>query len=100
MPRVVTFRQAAQHDATEAFNWYEDEQAGLGHEFLHELDRALVRLRRDPELPRLIHRNARKARLERFPYWLIYVTAPEKITVVSVFHCSRNPSIWQRRLRR
>jgi hypothetical protein len=37
MPSVVIFRQAAQHDATEAFNWYEDERAGLGHEFLHDL---------------------------------------------------------------
>lgn len=98
MPLLVTFRRAAQQDVQEAFNWYEDERPGLGHEFLQEIDRALDRVLRQPDLSRVIHRNARKIRLERFPYWVIYVMAPKKIRIISVFHCSRNPSIWQRRL--
>ncbi len=97
MPRPVIFRGAALRDASEAFDYYEDKRPGLGHEFLQELDQALARMQRSPETPRVIRANARRIRLDRFPYWLIYVATPEKLRIVSVFHCSRDPSVWQRR---
>jgi hypothetical protein len=34
MTVLVVFRWRVQHDVDAAFNWYEEQQAGLGEEFL------------------------------------------------------------------
>jgi len=99
MSRNLTFRPAAVKDVADAFKWYEEQRPGLGQEFVLELEAAMQRIEKNPELARIFHRQARKVRLRRFPFLVVYVLTPEKISIVSVFHCSRNPSILRQRLR-
>lgn len=40
----------------------------------------------------------RMALVRRFPYVILYRVEATRIVVVSVFHTSRDPKIWRRRL--
>jgi plasmid stabilization system protein ParE len=97
MTRRFTIQPEAADEANKAFNWYEDQQPGLGGEFYRELTRGFEFVMEHPVMPRIVYRGLRKRKLDRFPYLIIYRVTDEELSVVSVFHGSRNPQIWKRR---
>ena len=97
MNRSLTIQPEAADEANEAFNWYEDRQPGLGHEFYRELTRCLEFVIENPHLARMAHHGLRKRKLDRFPYLIVYRVNDSEISVVSVFHGSRKPAIWKKR---
>lgn len=97
MKRTFTIQPEASDEANEAFNWYEDQQPGLGNEFYRELMRCFEFIVENPILSRVVYRGLRKRKLERFPYLVIYRVKNGEIEIVSVFHGSRNPKIWKKR---
>jgi plasmid stabilization system protein ParE len=96
--RQLTFQPEAIDEANEAFNWYEDRQAGLGVEFYRELTRCLEFILENPLLARVAYRGCRKRKLERFPYLIVYSVTPKSVSVISVFHGSRDPAVWKTRV--
>ena len=54
-------------DIEAVFQWYEDEQAGLGIEFLDELRAAYARILDGPFQYEQLRSNIRRALLKRFP---------------------------------
>ena len=94
----VRFLPPAQRELDDAVTWYDEQAAGLGLEFLDELDRAVRRVidfpLSFPEIERSIHR----CRLARFPYGLIYGVDGETIVVLAVAHLHRQPRYWIGRL--
>ena len=88
----------ADAEAGEAFAWYQAQRPGLGEELLLALEATMELLRRSPLVFRELYKNARKARLRRFPYVVIYFVDGDTVIVVSVHHTSRNPSRWRKRL--
>jgi plasmid stabilization system protein ParE len=97
MIHQLTFQPEAADEANEAFNWYEDQLSGLGGEFYRELTRCLEFIIENPLLARDAYRGLRKRKLERFPYLIVYKVSRNNVSVVSVFHGSRSPSIWKKR---
>jgi plasmid stabilization system protein ParE len=88
----------AEQDLVEAYGWYEDQRVGLGEEFLSCIDASFETVRRFPETNALIHENYRRALPRRFPYAVFYEYADEVVTVYCVFHTSRDPEKWIKRL--
>lgn len=88
----------AMRDMAEAFRWYEDRRAGLGDEFLGCVDACLAKIARTPEAYAPIHETYRRALIRRFPYAVFYESTQEKVAVYAVFHTSRNPNKWRKRL--
>jgi plasmid stabilization system protein ParE len=97
MTRRFTVQPEAAEEANVAFNWYEAQQPGLGEEFYRELARGFEFVIENPLLPRVVYRGLRKRKLYRFPYLIVYRASEDEISVVSVFHGSRNPMIWKKR---
>ena len=97
MTRRFTIQPEASLEANEAFNWYEDQQPGLGAEFYRELIRCFEFIIENPLLSRITYRGLRKRKLDRFPYLIIHKVTDDEISVVSIFHGSRNPIIWKKR---
>ena len=94
----LVIRPEADADITEAYEWYEDQVAGLGLEFLEAVDACLRIVRRHPRMYQVVHKSVRRAPLLRFPYGLLYVVENDKIAVVACFHARRDPSHWQSRM--
>ena len=95
MPSVV-FRPATEQELQEAYNWYEEREAGLGSDFIRCIDASLQLISRHPEILPVAHKNIRQAVIRRFPYSIFYLSDKETIFVISVFHSSPQPRTWNR----
>ena len=90
-------RPEAEAELTEAFNWYEQQVAGLGNRFLLSVDAAINSIQRDPLQYPVIYKNVRRALTRRFPYQVFFIVDDFQIVIIAVFHGMRNPSLWQSR---
>ena len=84
-------------DVAAAFEWYENERAGLGHEFLDELRATYDRVADGPLKYQHLRSGIRRALVRRFPYGVYFAVEDDVIVVLAVLHASRDPAEWQRR---
>jgi plasmid stabilization system protein ParE len=93
---------AAEEEARQAAQWYEDRRRGLGLEFLVAVDAALQRIRDDPhQFPTLEtlpdEPHVRRFLLKRFPYLIIFEVASPEIRILALAHTRRRPHYWKKR---
>ena len=74
-----------------AHQWYEEQEPGLGREFLRVFRRLVDAVAEHPAMyPR--HRDTiRRAFMRKFPYSVFYSVEDDMILVIAVFATSRNP---------
>ena len=82
----------------EAFDWYEERQAGLGHEFLGEVHLAVRAIAENPLHHQLLYKNVRRILTRRFPYKVFFLLETDTIEVIGVVHASRHSRVWRRRV--
>ena len=99
MIRSIAFRPEAEAEFIEAQAWYEERARGLGQEFVSCVAAVIEALRNEPEQFQRVDGEVRRALVRRFPYAVLYLTAPESVVIIAVFHASRDPSEWQARAR-
>jgi len=90
----VRFLTLAQQELDDAVAWYNEQAAGLGYDFLDEVDRAVRRTVAFPMSCPEIEPGLRRCLLARFPYGLIYGMEDDSIVVVAVTHLHRLPRYW------
>lgn len=95
----VIFRRQAQREFDKAGDWYEQERAGLGLEFLAEIECLIKRIAHNPEQFPILYRDVRKAVAQRFPYCVYFRLRNQHIVVLAVFHSASNPAVWKHRAR-
>ncbi len=96
--RQLRLTSSAKADVTEAFVWYEGEQAGLGESFRRTLEALLSMITRQPAGHPAITSRFRRAVLRRYPYIVVYEFDDASVTVHAVFHTSLRPSTLRGRL--
>jgi plasmid stabilization system protein ParE len=97
MSLPLVFRSAAQLELDAAALWYETQQAGLGSDFVTEVQKVLDAIANPPLRYPLVAKDTREGPVRRFPFCVYYRVRPDRVVVIAVFHTSRNPSIWQSR---
>ena len=75
----------------------QEQAAGLGNDFLDEIEQGLHRIRQFPLLCTIYEGEYRRYLFKRFPYGLIYRIENEKIFIIAVAHLHRNPGYWKYR---
>lgn len=95
----VAFLDPALTELREAARWYDEQESGVGREFLHAVEQALDRLLHDPSARPTAGRGLYRQLVERFPFDLLYRIRPAQIEIVAVAHHSRKPGYWQDRTR-
>lgn len=94
----------AQREVREAARWYETRRAGLGAQFLDELQAALEDIEPDParfpvfEIPLPTSRIIRRRVMGRFHYLVIFEVVEDESRVVAVSHPRREPAYWTDRI--
>lgn len=97
--KVILEREADQ-EMVEAARYYNEQQPGLGSDFLDKVDAAIDGIAADP-LRFALYRGSkivRSIRLERFPYRLLFVVGSSRVSIVAVAHLHRHPDFWKHRL--
>jgi plasmid stabilization system protein ParE len=84
-------------DVEASFDWYEDEQIGLGFEFLDQLRAAYLRILDGPFKYVELRSGIRRALTKRFPYAIYFSIEGSIVVVLAVLHTARDPAEWQRR---
>ena len=97
MSLPIALRDEAQAEFDEAFDWYESKRAGLGSEFVAEIQKVFDRIAVTPLLHRAVLADIRKAVVRRFPYCVYYRPHADRIEVIAVFDTRRDPTVWQGR---
>ena len=87
----LIFHTHVEADVSEAYNWYEDREVGLGERFLTELTISYKKLQDYPELFSKASKYYRKLIINYFPYLIAYEIDQNRVTVYAVFHTSQNP---------
>ena len=85
-------------DLVQAYDWYESQRVGLGEEFLSCVDAAIESIRRFPEMFAIAFESYRRALVRRFPFAIFYEHSESVVPIYCVFHTSRDPNKWHRRL--
>ncbi len=70
----------------------------MGADFLLCMEESLEKIRRDPELYPVVHKNVRRVLIRRFPFGVFYLSEEQRIVVLAVFQGSRDPQEWQSRV--
>lgn len=83
-------------DIEAVFQWYENEQQGLGLEFLDELRATYTRIVEGPLKYVELRSGVRHALVRRFPYAVYFAVEVDVIVVLTVLHASRDPAEWQK----
>ena len=97
MSRVIIQPQA-QYEAEQAAVWYEEQQGGLGIEFVLELDAAVERAAESPEIYSKQYREVRRVLVRRFPYAVYSIYESDTIEIFAILHQQRESSLWQSRV--
>ena len=98
MSYSIHVRRQAKSDLQRAAKWYEKQRAGLGREFVLDIEAALSRIVEKPFLWQDIHCGVRRAIAQRFPYGIFYWIGHSDIVVFAIVHLHRDPAYWQDRL--
>lgn len=72
----------------------------LGERFLDQVEAAILGASSDPARHRRFHGDARKVRVERFPYHVVYWhdETTSSIHIIAIAHTSRAPDYWHTRV--
>lgn len=93
-------RPEAVSDLQQAQAWYDEQQPGLGIQFIRAVRAALVELARNP-LGYRVRSRRREVRWlypRRFPYRFVYRVTNDTIVVYAIIHASRGDEHWKKRI--
>jgi plasmid stabilization system protein ParE len=98
MTLPLVLRPAARAEFADSATWYDQQQAGLGAEFVAEVEQVFDKIVEQPDRYPLALGDVREALVSRFPYCVYYRVRPSRIVVIAVFHAARDPAVWQSRI--
>lgn len=92
------FLSTAELELKEAMVFYEAARAGLGAEFLAEVEATACLIEAHPLAWTPLSPRTRRCRNHRFPYGLFYQVRSNEILIVSVMDLRRDPKRWEQYL--
>lgn len=103
MKLIHSFHTEAETEFETAANWYEDQQRGLGDDFVELVEEAIGRILEWPQSAPIFFKRdrgpiVRTQAVSRFPYRVIYYRTTREIVILAVAHNNRKPGYWQPRL--
>ncbi|MBP6039163.1 MAG: type II toxin-antitoxin system RelE/ParE family toxin [Flavobacterium sp.] len=94
----LVFSKEALLDIEQITIWYEEQREGLSYDFELCLEDSMSQIFRNPELFQVRYKNVKVRFIKRFPYGIHYLINLDKIIVIGVFHTSRSPIDWSKKL--
>lgn len=97
MSLPVNLNPEARAEFDDGFDFYESRQANLGDRFNAAVAAVLRGIGATPKMHAVVFGAVRRAVVSGFPYCVYYIAEPTEVRVISVFHTSRDPAVWQSR---
>jgi toxin ParE1/3/4 len=95
---VIRFRPAAARELAADIHYYNKQYADRGLRFAEAVERTLMRVAESPAaFPLLYAHDIRSAKVNRFPYRVVFLVVGEDVDVLAVAHAKRRPAYWRGR---
>lgn len=93
MSYILNLSKEAHQEETNAYNYYEGIEPGLGDRFLVELKKGYLKIADNPAHYSYLQTSKviRSFKIERFPYIIIYLFSGDKVIVISVKNTYTRP---------
>jgi plasmid stabilization system protein ParE len=95
MNRTLSVTPEAEAEIDQAADWYLRQSYRAAEGFRDAVDGALETIGINPEQYQIVYRETRRVLLDGYPYALFYIVTETRVSVVSCFHTSRDPSLWR-----
>jgi plasmid stabilization system protein ParE len=92
------FHPDAEAELSEAIQYYEEVEPGLGQDFAVEVYSAVQRVIAYPRTWMVLDGEVRRSLVRRFPYGVLYSEEGDGILIVAVMHLHREPGYWKGRV--
>jgi hypothetical protein len=85
----------ARKEVFDAFDWYEEQQEGLGDKFSEEIQISINKIQLNPNHHPLKTISLREFVVKKYPFVIVYKISErrEEIIITSIFHTKRNPKL-------
>ena len=94
---IVRFQSYAAEELLHSARWYFAQSQIASENFLHEIDRCVLRISESPEtFPKYFY-GTRRVLMKTFPYSIVFRIKPETIEIIALAHAKRRPGYWKRR---
>ncbi len=98
MSLPIAFHPDAEVEYDEAHEWFENRQAGSGDDFEAAVEAALALIAAHPRMHGVVTGDFRRAPVTGYPFYrVVYRDLGDRVRIVSIFHTSRDPAVWQGR---
>lgn len=96
--------EPAEVEYQEALSWYRDRDPRVAERFASEARRTLGLIETFPQIggqvPGVTDNSVRQMPIHNFPYYVVFVTLPDRLEVVAFAHHRRRPPYFRDRLGR
>ncbi len=95
--RSLDFHREATKEIRSAIAWYLQQSPNAADGFMAELNERIDAVLADPDrFAKYLYRT-RHARLQQYPYLVVYKVRGPVVQIVSIAHTSRRPGYWAKR---
>ncbi len=98
MTYAIGYLPGAESDIEGIFSYLAGESPAVAASFLGRMQRLEDRLRENPHLYQVTHRDLRCAYLRPFQYGVHYAVHDRRVIVIACIHASRDPRVIRRLL--
>lgn len=96
---TFSFHPEAEVEFTEAMDYYEGCEPGLGYDFSIEVFTSIQNIVNYPTVWPVIEEDVRRCLVNRFPYGIIYSIEQDGVLILAVMHLRRHPDYWKKRIK-
>ena len=93
----LLFHPLAKKEFEISADWYKKRSVKVEKRFIESVFRTIDFIIKNPKVVRKIRGEKRSARVNGFPFSILYIVDSDSVFIVSVFHHSRNPKSWETR---
>jgi len=94
---IINLLQEAEEELIKAASYYEQQQPGLGVEFIREVRRICKLVSASPKAATKVRKEIRRRLVRRFPFSVLYQEVEDSILVIAIAHQRRKPGYWKNR---
>lgn len=94
---IINLLQEAEEELIKAASFYEQQQSGLGIEFIREVRRTFNLISGSPKAAARVRKEIRRRLVRRFPFSVLYQEVEDSIQVIAIAHQRRKPRYWAKR---
>jgi plasmid stabilization system protein ParE len=95
---LVRLRRVAKRDLREAAAWYRERNEDVARRFKVEVSRTIELLEQFPStggfVPGVDDPSIRQLPVHNFPYHVVFIRLPDRISVLAIAHDRRKPGYW------